>query len=142
MVACLSDANGESFVHKISDWSADDSLVGVAYSNVLADSIFVPSPSANVHCECYRTYEALECGAIPVVDSDYYRKEFDAPFPVVLPTWERASEILNTLLDDRDSLQELHRGCQAWWTDIKTSYPRSVRFLAETGQVERRRAGA
>jgi hypothetical protein len=32
------------------------------------------------HPECYRTYEALEAGALPVVDSDYYRVVFGAPF--------------------------------------------------------------
>jgi hypothetical protein len=131
MVNHLEHVTGRRFLHAISTWDADDSLRGAAYSNVLANSVFVPSPSANVHCECYRTYEALECGAIPVVDTEYYRDEFGAPFPVVQPTWEDAPEMLNRWLDNPDSLEELARECQAWWRGAKTSLPERIRLLTE-----------
>lgn len=135
MVAQLQQVKGKSFLHGISGWDAEDSIRGPAYSNILANSVFVPSPSANVHCECYRTYEALECRAIPVVDTEYYRKAFGAPFPVAQPTWEGAPEMLNRWLDNPDSLEGLHRECQTWWEGVKRSYPGKVKLLAETGQT-------
>jgi hypothetical protein len=132
MVARMNEVTGKSFVHAISAWNADDSFRGAAYSNVLANSVFVPSPSANVHCECYRTYEALECGAIPVVDTDYYHTEFGAPFPIAGPTWEGAADMLNRLLDDLGSLERLQHECESWWESVKTGYPAKVKALAES----------
>jgi hypothetical protein len=134
MVAQMERVKGKNFVHTITTWDAEDSLRGTEYSNILANSVFVPSPSANVHCECYRTYEALECRAIPVVDTDYYRETFGAPFPVAKPAWEDAPDILNRWLDNPDSLEDLHRECQAWWEGVKTGHPRKVSLLAEPGQ--------
>jgi hypothetical protein len=130
MIARMNEVSGKSFIHAISAWNADDSLRGAAYSGVLADSVFVPSPSANVHCECYRTYEALECGAIPVVDTEYYRKAFGAPLPIARPTWEGAADMLNGWLEDPESLERLQRDCEAWWEGVKTGYPKKVKALA------------
>ena len=131
MAAQLRSVQGRSFLHAISTWGAEESIRGAAYSKVLADSVFVPSPSANVHCECYRTYEALECDAIPVVDTPYYRDVLGAPFPVVGADWEDAPHLLNTLLGDPESLEALHRECRDWWGSVKAAYPEYVRRLAE-----------
>jgi hypothetical protein len=131
MVSGLRDVRGAAFLHTTSGWNAADARRGTAYSDVLADSIFAPAPPANVHLESYRTYEALECGAIPVVDTDYYGTEFGAPFPVVQPTWEDAPEILNRLLGDRGALERLDAQCREWWADVKRSYPAKIMRLAE-----------
>jgi len=130
MVDHLEGVRGESFVHSIPTWNGDDSMRGAAYSEILADSIFVPSPRANVHQECYRTYEALECGAIPIVESAYYREAFEAPFPIVRSDWSDAAEILNALLDDPAELQRLDEHCRAWWADVKAEYPRKIAALS------------
>jgi hypothetical protein len=131
MVDQLERVRGPRFVHSITTWNADDSLRGASYSDILADSIFVPSPPANVHRECYRTYEALECDAIPVVDADYYRETFGAPFPIVQSNWEDAPEVLNALLADTRSLQKLHHECRSWWKAAKGRYPQEISALAE-----------
>ena len=131
MVRQLEQVHGESFLHTTSAWNSDDGLRGGDYSGILTDTIFAPSPRANVHLECYRTYEALECGAIPVVDTDYYRAEFGAPLPVVQPTWEDAPAILNGFLDDRSALERLEEQCRHWWQNVKRAYPSKVRALVE-----------
>lgn len=135
MVAALKAVRGNHFAHGISAWGSEDSIRGSAYSDILAESIFVPSPSANVHSECYRTYEALECGAIPVADTEYYRETFGAPFPVCPPTWQGAPDLLNSFLDDADSLKRLHRDCQAWWDSVKQTFPRKIKGLAAASGV-------
>jgi hypothetical protein len=134
MVRGLETVRGERFLHTTSGWDAADARRGTAYSDVLADSIFAPTPPANVHLECYRTYEALECGAIPVVDTDYYSAEFGAPFPVVQPTWGDAPEILNRFLADRGALERLDAQCREWWADVKRSYPAKIITLAEAAK--------
>jgi hypothetical protein len=131
MVSRLRNVRGEALLHTTSGWDSADARRGSAYSDALADCIFAPTPPANVHLECYRTYEALECGAIPVVNTDYYHAEFGAPFPVVQPTWWDAPEALNRLLDDRDALERLDGQCREWWADVKQSYPTKIMALAE-----------
>jgi hypothetical protein len=131
MVSCLRNVRGEALLHTTSGWDSADALPGSAYSDALADCIFAPAPPANVHLECYRTYEALECGAIPVVNTDYYRTEFGAPFPIVQPTWEDAPEALNRFLDDRGALERLAAQCHEWWANVKRSYPTKIMALAE-----------
>jgi hypothetical protein len=135
MVEQLERVRGDSFVHSITTWNADDSIRGTGYSDIIADSVFVPSPPANVHRECYRTYEALECDAIPVVDTDYYRRAFGAPFPIVQSDWADAPQILNTLLDDTQSLEKIHQECRSWWQTAKTDYPRRISALAEASRA-------
>jgi hypothetical protein len=137
MVAALKAVRGSNFAHGIRTWGSDDSIRGSEYSDILADSVFAPSPSANVHSECYRTYEALECGAIPVADTEYYRETFGAPFPVCPPTWQGAAELLNSFLDDAESLERLHLECQAWWDSMKQTFPGKIERLAATSRAGR-----
>jgi len=137
MVDQLQGVRGDNFLRPISTWNSEDSLRGAGYSDILADSVFVPSPPANVHCECYRTYEALECDSIPVVDTDYYREAFVAPFPIVKPNWEDAPQMLNWFLDNADSLERLHRKSRGWWEGVKEKYPQKVRALAHEPHLTR-----
>ena len=90
-----------------------DSIVGEEYSEVLNESVFVPSPFGSVHPECYRTYEALACGAIPIVDTDYYLKSFGAPIPFVRD-WKDAPELIAQFLDNPVKLESLQSDCNNW----------------------------
>jgi len=137
MVAHLEHVQGEKFLHPTSGWDSQDGFRGAEYSEVLANCIFAPSPPANVHRECYRTWEALECGAIPVVDTDYYRLAFNAPFPVVRADWRDAPELLNGLLRDEDYLARLDEQCRSWWRDARIDYPRRINALAKRSQGAR-----
>ena len=54
----------------------------------------VPCPSGPVHVETFRTYEALQAGAIPIIDpftpneySDYWERFPDAPLLTTDQTW-------------------------------------------------------
>jgi hypothetical protein len=131
MVEHLESVGGEHFLHATSAWASEDALVGAQYSDILADAVFAPSPPGNVHVECYRTYEAVECGAIPIVDTEYYRTEFAAPFPVVRSDWSDAPEMLNRFLDDPPGLERLNQQIRSWWNDVKRTYPGKIRALAQ-----------
>jgi hypothetical protein len=135
MVKQLESVRGEHFLHATTGWDSTDAVRGECYSALLADTIFAPSPPANVHVECYRTYEALECGAIPVVDTDYYRTQFEAPFPAVESDWSDAPEILNRILDDPPALEELQQRTSRWWEDVKQTYPERIRALARQART-------
>ena len=102
------------------------------YRRALRSVVFVPSPPGNMHVECYRTYEALEAGAIPVVSSLYYKRWFGAPFPIVDGEWSAASvaKVLD-LQDDVVKLRELSTEVRAWWAHTKEDYPRHVASLVD-----------
>ncbi len=48
------------------------------FSDLLLQSTFSPCPMGNVQLECFRLYEALECGSIPIVEKrltmDYFSR--------------------------------------------------------------------
>lgn len=106
-----------------------------SYQGMLRDVVFVPSP-AGTSTECYRTYEALEAGAIPVVATSYYHRWFDAPFPVVDGAWTHDSvRNLFSLLRDPAKLEDLAAQCQEWWSRLKASLPNQVRDLIYSQQI-------
>ena len=45
-----------------------------------SDTQFIPCPIGNINVECYRLYEALEWGCIPIV-KDYPSQSYDIMFP-------------------------------------------------------------
>ena len=57
-------------LHKTPTWGSALDLSGDEYMSVMADSKIVPCMPGFYNVETYRFYEALECGAIPVVSLD------------------------------------------------------------------------
>jgi hypothetical protein len=89
------------------------------YLGILRDSIFVPCPMGNVNLESFRLYEALDCGAIPIVERrpwlDYFTQMF-GPHP--LPTvchWREARSVMDSLCSNPARLQDKQAEIQAWW---------------------------
>jgi hypothetical protein len=101
-----------------------------AYVEVLADSVFVACPMSDQHIETTRVYDALEAGAIPVVERRRRLDYFDAllgdhPLPTVR-TWSEASGLLGDLLADHTALTALHDRVVRWWTGLKQSLARAA----------------
>jgi hypothetical protein len=102
----------------------------------LADSIFAPCPRHDRHLETTRVYDALELGAIPVVERrrrlDYFGELFGDHHP--LPTvrdWDDAPTYLRRLLADQARLTELHQQVLTWWRSHKLAVARTLRGDAE-----------
>lgn len=104
-------------------------------AQILRDSMFAPCPMGNANIECYRFYEALECGAIPIVEKrltlDYYRSLLgDHPVPTVR-SWNEARHLVNRLMQHPEQMDQLQQTCVAWWRDYKVRYAERVgEFLA------------
>lgn len=93
------------------------------YLQVLSDSMFVPCPMGNVNLESFRLYEALDCGAIPIVERrpwlDYFTQLF-GPHP--LPSvnyWKEAHPIMISLLSDPKRLYDKQIEIQHWWRQME-----------------------
>jgi hypothetical protein len=118
----------------------DDAEQGVgatAYLDVLAQSVFAPCAMGNVHLESFRVYEALEMGAIPVVERrpwlDYFRELLgDHPLPTVR-SWSQAPALVERLRSDPRALDTRQAEIVDWWTGHK-------RVLASAAQSDVARA--
>jgi len=112
-----------------------------AYTNIMLESIFAPSPMGNVHIECYRVYEALECGTIPIVEKrltlDYYRSLLGAhPMPTV-GSWPEAYSLIRHYLQNPDEMDRLQDRCVEWWQNYKREYSQQVtEFIEERTRPE------
>jgi hypothetical protein len=111
-------------------------LAPSAYYDLLFDSTFSPCPMGNVNLECFRLYEALECGSIPIVERrwtmDYFRTLFgEHPIPTV-GSWREGRSLIHSLLSAPQDLNALQNKCMDWWNNYKREYSASVgKFLAE-----------
>jgi hypothetical protein len=116
----------------MTDWTKLNSGVPKAdYARVLADSVIAPCPRGNSNvgdesADCFRTWEAAAMGAIPVVDSDYYRRAYGAPFPIVAADWHDAVAVLEPLLRDEAHAREVQRAVCDWWSRLRDALPRVV----------------
>jgi hypothetical protein len=118
------------------------------YYEFLAQSTFSPCPMGNVNLECYRVYEALECGSIPIVERrptlDYFRHLLgDHPLPTV-SSWTEAQKMIREMLKKPGELDALQAKCTKWWSAFKREYSAGVGgFLAEnSSRDEAQRADA
>ena len=112
-------------------------LAPAALAAVLRDSAFAPSPMGNVNLECFRLYEGLEAGAIPILERrlglDYYRDLFgDHPLPT-FASWRDAARFVAGLKDRPADLDQLQRTCTSWWTTYK------VKLSSDIGAFMRER---
>jgi hypothetical protein len=92
------------------------------YSN----SIFVINGRGNCSLDCFRIYEAIVAGAIPVVvgssdeiNSTFYYNNKRVPF-IHEESWEKALVRCNTLLGQPTTLQELQDELLTWWKEQHT----------------------
>jgi hypothetical protein len=132
----FSSSSIPGFVTPVSTPEHKRILSPLAYYDLLFDSTFSPCPMGNVNLECFRVYEALECGSIPVVEKrwsmDYFRTLLgNHPIPTV-GSWKEGRHLMRSLLRDPQGLNELQDNCIRWWQNYKKDYSVKVgRFLAE-----------
>lgn len=108
---------------------------------ILGDSVFAPSAMGNATIESCRPYDALEAGAIPIVERrmtlDYYRGLLgEHPLPT-FASWREARQFANRLLNEPVQLAELQQSCVQWWANYKRELVRKIGAFLE----ERSRAG-
>jgi hypothetical protein len=106
------------------------------FVKILQQSAFAPAPMGNANLESYRVYEALEAGAIPIVEKrlglDYFHSLLgDHPLPTVR-SWRQARKLVQRLLEDPQALDELQQKCFEWWKGHEAKVVEQIGlFLAE-----------
>lgn len=122
------DVAGLTFLNNIN--GTPKRLPSSDFSELLFQSTFSPCPMGNVHAECYRVYEALECGSIPIVEKrwtlDYFRELLgEHPIPTVR-SWREAHSLVRKMLRNPSEIDALQQQCMAWWDDYKRDYREQV----------------
>ncbi len=127
-IAAVRTELGAGYEHSIPVWDAPTSLSTQDYAALMLDSLFVPIPVGNVNIECFRMYEALEAGCIPIaVESTdrqphpYYRRLFqadDLPFPQIRD-WETDLPQLGLSRWSPEQREEVRVACYTWYQERK-----------------------
>jgi len=106
---------------------------------LLLNSSFSPAPMGNAHIECYRPYEALESGSIPIVEKrmtlDYYR-ELLGPNPMLaVRSWAEAQKVIADMLKNPKTMDALQTECIEWWSSYKKTFSEKAgEFLQRCSQ--------
>jgi hypothetical protein len=110
------------------------------YQRILSDSIFVPCSMGNLNLDSFRVYEALECGAIPILEKrptlNYFARLLGAhPLPT-FSNWRQAARFISFMLADRSALVNLQKECIDWWIGYKQSLRDQVESFFKTPHGE------
>ena len=109
------------------------------FVEILRQSAFAPAPMGNGSLESCRIYDALECGAIPIIERritlDYFRRLLGAhPIPTV-SSWSNARRLVEDLLREPQRLDELQQQCEEWWKSYQTALVENIgSFLEKRSQ--------
>jgi hypothetical protein len=119
-----------------------------AYGDQLSNTIIAPCPTGNA-VETIRFYDALECGAIPVVTKSTYSKMLLAearkdepgnsnakdwhdedPF-IVLEDWDTFNDVVTPLLHDKPRLDRIQKRTIHWWKSYKEKKARQIAKMVD-----------
>eukprot|EP01089_Gocevia_fonbrunei_P016849 TRINITY_DN5323_c0_g1_i1.p1 TRINITY_DN5323_c0_g1~~TRINITY_DN5323_c0_g1_i1.p1 ORF type:complete len:158 (-),score=18.16 TRINITY_DN5323_c0_g1_i1:92-565(-) len=112
---------------------------GFGYIQLLLDSVFVLSPVGN-HAECYRLYEALESGSIPIVEdletnADGRSIKGLEPLKIMNPpwiwirNWNDLPALMANVTRTPETLLEKQREVFLWWKKFKSSFMHHLKDL-------------
>jgi hypothetical protein len=120
------------YIHTTSSWFQSDknALSRKDYTEIIENSIFGLSPVGNINIDCFRLYELLECGTIPITIKttsfqpfNYWEKIFkinEIPF-ICVDNFEEAKSIVLNLINTPELLLETHNKCKEFWKKYKNN---------------------
>lgn len=105
------------------------------YSDLLHDSIFAPCPMGNVNMECFRLYEALDSGAIPIVETRSWLNYFEkllGPHPLIsVNHWSEAPRLIRGLMADSGALVRKQEEICDWWISCQNRLRQNLTGILE-----------
>jgi hypothetical protein len=105
----------------------------VEMSKIYRNTKFIPCPHGWFNLDSFRVTEALEAGAIPIVDaSDYWQKLYgEIPPFIQITDWNDSASVVNSLLSKPEELEQLRVKCYNWWMENKQQLTSSVSELSQ-----------
>jgi len=129
-----------AFIHMASQWhpelTNDEYIHPEKYAELMQDSIFVPCPRGRA-LDTFRIYEALESGAIPIIElADGYARGhlppdyFESPM-IFVENWETAPAEMMKLVEDSTALLAKQKAVQAWYDTMMRKVVGTLEELLE-----------
>jgi len=134
LASVISDKNPgvQGFTHLSEKWASrvnsrsTPQLSSDKYVGALLESVFTLSPAGH-NPECFRLYEAVEAGSIPVILKmdlnagalrcrDALQHWHDAPI-VILNSWSELFDTVTKLMEDPEALDEMQIKLRIWYDD-------------------------
>lgn len=139
MIESLKKCDGEYYLHINESWQSVDSLSAEEYKKILKQSIFVPCPRGNTSVDTFRLYEALEVGAIPIVEkSDYWRNLLGEHPLIETASWNNIYNDINLLLEDPQWIIDHSKKVQSWWVEYKKQLKQNIeKIIAAKSETTR-----
>jgi hypothetical protein len=91
---------------------------------LLLDSVFVPCP-AGQNAETFRIYEAIECGAVPLVIGANPTQLPLLPFE----SWTQAGECMTYFLGHMEQLEAYRDKLFGAWATLKAELTKSIQNI-------------
>ena len=105
--------------------------------NIYKESLFVPVGRGNVSLDCFRIYEAIVAGAIPVIcgTNEEIQMTFNfhekIPNIIVADTWDEAVMISQKYCSDKEILKNIISSNYSWFNEQITYISRKISFFEE-----------
>ena len=101
------------------DWGAPNkhALTPVQLADLYNNSLFVPCPTGNHNIDSFRVTEALQMGALPIVEkSDYWTNLYGEDHPLIeIENWDDAPGTIKHLMSNMRSLDIQRALAYTWW---------------------------
>lgn len=127
--------NGKA-ITGFNNWDATKQIVKLCdMLDIYRDAVFCPVGRGNVTLDCSRIYEAIFCGAIPVIvaedteiDSAFW---FDGHVPIFVraKSWNAAITRCKYLMANPDDLQTIQTKNLEWWKRLINGYRTMLRTI-------------
>jgi len=124
-VLSILEAVGPHKIHRTPSWNSSEKMANEDYIKMLKDTRIVPCLNGFYNVESYRYYEALEQGAVPIVQIDEnnsYANIFSGyTNPPILAVKELGilPDIIKSLGQNTDVLVKVQKDIVNWWAGYK-----------------------
>jgi hypothetical protein len=124
LLAPLKDISGvRCHARYFKNWNDPEAAKRGEYISELLDSLFVPCPEGQ-NPETFRFYEALECGAVPLVvrtpKSAYWMEYVSNRLPLILlRSWKEAADLIGFMKADMTRYEQYREKLLTAWMTWK-----------------------
>ena len=122
----LCDTVPSQALHTTPTWGSPFNIGPARYVNMMRNAKFIPCLSGFYNVECYRFYEALEQGCLPIIPNNEEKTynnilggSGEEPLLLGVSDWMTAGQVMNTLSANPAVLDDAQAKIQTWWKKFK-----------------------
>ena len=120
-----------NYIHSANGFNPSEALNAEQYSNLMSQFTFSPSPVGNFNVECFRVWESLELGSIPIVEVRRHCHTYrhlvcgDVPF-FQITNWHEGANLISLLSKNEEFLRDHSYMLDKWWKRTKMELKRHM----------------